>query len=568
MYGLVAGMTLFVLLVAGVHLVVRAEYERLERDQRIQAERYAAGLVVRLESEIKSDVFLVNGLLAHVNAMQGHLNESVIGGLRALYHHGRHIRNIGVAPGNRIAYVYPLSGNESVLGLYYPDLPSQWPAVKAAMERRETTMAGPLDLRQGGTGLISRTPVFLEDGNYWGMISLVLDVGDLFRTAGIAPEVDGFALALRGRDGLAEKGEVFLGDPALFRSDPVLLKISVPGGQWQLAIRPLHGWSVSSPLLRLIEGVGLMVAVILAVAVYGYHRGRTIIAAKERRLRSFLETTRDGVIVIDEKGIVREFNPAAESLFGYTRGEVVGGSVNRLMNADDAAHHDEYMTRPNKAPHLMAGGREVLGRRKDGSTFSVEVSVGLAEDQDGRIHVGIVRDITERKAFERRLMELATTDGLTGALNRRAFIETAENAFRLARRYQRPMAVLMIDADHFKSVNDTHGHHVGDLVLKQLSALCRDTLRTTDTFGRLGGEEFMALLPETDLDHARDVAERLTETIRRSRIEIGDGRSLTYTVSIGLAVALSGHPSLEALMHEADQNLYRAKSEGRDRVCG
>lgn len=568
MLSMAASVLLFALVATGLHLVVAAERERLDQDLRSQSERMAAGLVVRLESELKSDVFLVNGLLAHVNAMRGRLDDSVVDGMRALYRYGRHIRNIGVAPGNRISHVYPLKGNEAALGLYYPDLPEQWPAIKTAIDSRQTTMAGPLQLKQGGIGLISRTPVFLEDGRYWGMLSLVMDADRLFEAAGVAAEVDGIRFALRGRDGLGENGAVFLGDPALFQADPVLITLLVPGGTWQLAALPVGGWRVSSTTLAVSEGVGLFLAAVLAFAAYGYHRGRTIIALKERRLRIFLDTTRDGVIVIDEKGVVREFNPAAEQLFGYGRAEIVGASVNRLMTEDDAANHDSHMERRRPGARLMGGGRQVRGRRKDGSTFPIEVSVGEAEEQGGRLHVGIVRDVTERQAFERRLLELATIDGLTGALNRRAFLEAAEAAFRMAHRYQRPLTVLMIDADHFKLINDTYGHHVGDLVLRHLSALCRDTLRATDSFGRLGGEEFVALLPETDLEHGREVAERLVRAIRHSLVATGDGRAVPYTVSIGLACAAPSTSNLDAVIQQADKNLYRAKSEGRDRVCG
>ncbi len=560
---------LFLVLAAGVHQVVQSERGRLEQERRSEVQRQAAALLSRIDSELKGDVFLANGLLAHVSAMRGHLDDSVNDALRALHRHGRHIRNIGVAPGNRVSHVYPLAGNQAALGLYYPDSPQQWPAIKTAMETRQTTMAGPLKLRQGGIGLVSRTPVFLEDGAYWGVLSLVIDAGELFAAVGLEPELDGVRYALRGRDGLGERGEVFFGDAALFASDAVVLNLMVPGGSWQMAALPVAGWGATRLPLGVIEAVGIIAAALLALLAFAYHRGRMALEAKERRLRTFLETTRDGVVVIDERGLVREFNPAAEELFGYTRAEVVGGSVNRLMPAAEAAAHDGYMKlRAHPGTRMMGGGRQVFGRRKDGSEFPIEVSVGEAEDQNGRLHVGIVRDITERKAFERRLMEMATTDSLTGALNRRAWLEAADSAFRLAQRYDRPLSVLMIDADHFKMVNDTHGHHVGDLVLARLAQICQQGLRATDSFGRLGGEEFVALLPETDLDHAREVAERLVLAVRDARVEPGDGRVVSFTISIGVTCAQWSSRDIDAVIQAADQQLYRAKSEGRDRVCG
>lgn len=565
----VACLGLFLVLAAGVHQVVQSERARVELERRNEVQRQAAALLSRIDSELKGDVFLANGLLAHVSAMRGHLDESINDALRALHRHGRHIRNIGVAPGNRVSHVYPLDGNQAALGLYYPDSPQQWPAIKTAMETRQTTMAGPLKLRQGGIGLVSRTPVFLEDGRYWGVLSLVIDASELFAAAGVEPEVDGIRYALRGRDGLGERGEVFFGDGALFTTDSIVLTLSVPGGAWQLAALPVAGWGATRLPLGAAEASGIVAAALLALLAFAYHRGRSALVAKERRLRTFLETTRDGVIIIDEHGMVREFNPAAEQLFGYVRAEVVGATVNRLMPAAEAAAHDGYMRRrAHPGTRMMGGGRQVFGRRKDGSEFPIEVSVGEAEDSSGRLHVGIVRDITERKAFERKLMELATIDGLTGALNRRAFLEVAENAFRLAQRYDRPLSVLMIDADHFKLVNDTHGHHVGDLVLARLAQICRQGLRATDSFGRLGGEEFVALLPETDLAHAREVAERLVQAVREARVEPGDGRVVTFTISVGITCAQWSSRDIDAVIQAADQQLYRAKNEGRDRVCG
>lgn len=180
--------------------------------------------------------------------------------------------------------------------------------------------------------------------------------------------------------------------------------------------------------------------------------------------------------------------------------------------------------------------------------------------------VYIIRDISRRKAAEAKLVELATRDGLTGALNRRAFMERAAERHTLARRYGRGFSVLMIDADHFKAVNDTHGHDAGDAVLKALVASIQAMLRETDIMGRMGGEEFAAALPETDAEGARVVAERVREAVAETRITHG-AATLAFTVSIGVATCTGDcAETMDTLLKQADQALYAAKQAGRNRV--
>jgi diguanylate cyclase (GGDEF)-like protein/PAS domain S-box-containing protein len=319
--------------------------------------------------------------------------------------------------------------------------------------------------------------------------------------------------------------------------------------------------------------LALGVAAILAGAAFGYQRGRSRIVMSERRLRTFLQTTRDGVVVFDDRGIVHEFNPATRAMFGYAPDDIVGSSIAGLMPdatvAAQGAGDADRLWDPNAAGVPgMDGTRQVVGLRRDGSRFPAEVTFSAAFGGGRRIHVGIIRDITERKELERRLLDLATTDGLTGVLNRRAVLEAAENAFQLARRYGHALSVLMIDADHFKRVNDSFGHPVGDTVLVRLAMLARDSLRTTDRFGRFGGEEFLALLPDTDAHHAQETAERLLAAVRAAEIDNGQGGILKLTVSIGVASLAPGTPDAATLIMLADAALYRAKQGGRDQWRG
>lgn len=175
-------------------------------------------------------------------------------------------------------------------------------------------------------------------------------------------------------------------------------------------------------------------------------------------------------------------------------------------------------------------------------------------------------DITDRKNMEEELRMLATTDPLTGVNNRRKFLETSERELARCARYNHPLCILMLDADHFKSVNDTHGHDVGDKVLKRLSDICMRELRDVDVFGRFGGEEFVATLPETSVKTALEVAERLRTALAAAEIPVTGSKPLRFTVSIGAAERTRDDKSVHDLLNRADAALYQAKESGRNKV--
>lgn len=150
----------FVALSGVAHFVVQAERDRLEQNERSKVQQQLSTMVSRIDAELNANVYLANGLVAYISALGDNYGERMQAALKGVHDFGRHLRNLGAAPGNRLSYIYPLEGNEAALGLYYPDIPQQWPAVLNAIERRTTVLAGPVKLLQGGTAFISRTPVY------------------------------------------------------------------------------------------------------------------------------------------------------------------------------------------------------------------------------------------------------------------------------------------------------------------------------------------------------------------------------------------------------------------------
>lgn len=377
--------------------------------------------------------------------------------------------------------------------------------------------------------------------------------------------------------------ETVIGAYEASRRYPLVVAVQVPEAQLLAAWRDWLWGRVPAAL-----GLNLALLALVGLAYRQFTRRREAVYALERanaelervaertaqlqlseaRARAFMNTAMDAVVVIDGTSRILEFNPAAERMFAYRGEEVIGQSLSLLVPEELRAAHEAYVVRAGGRTDVrfMGQGREVQGRRRDGSRFPIEVTVGSAHGAHGILHVGIIRDITERKEAEWQLQRLATVDGLTGVFNRRALMEQGEQLFALARRYDWDLAVMMLDADHFKAVNDNYGHHVGDAVLKLLASCAGALLRSTDVLGRLGGEEFGIILPETDVEGACQLGERLLQEIRANSLRLDDGRELRFSVSIGVANRGGADADLDALFRRADAALYAAKRGGRDRL--
>ena len=254
-------------------------------------------------------------------------------------------------------------------------------------------------------------------------------------------------------------------------------------------------------------------------------------------------------------------NQRAADLFGVPIEEVEGQRSYDFYQ--DAADREEFVREVNARGRV--DGYVLKLRTRAGKEFWGLLSASNIEfEGDPALMTGI-SDITEQKLLEAQLRELATRDFLTGAFNRRHFLELSEHEVGRTRRSGKPLSVCIIDIDHFKQLNDTRGHAAGDEALRVLSATCRASLRTSDIFARFGGEEFVMLYPETALEGAWTVTERLRDAIAAQDIQLPGGGTTSITVSAGLAELGPGE-NVEGLLRRADDALYKAKSSGRNRA--
>ncbi len=288
------------------------------------------------------------------------------------------------------------------------------------------------------------------------------------------------------------------------------------------------------------------------------------LAEREEVLRSITNAAQDAVIMIDASGLVTYWNPGAEHMFGYSESEAMG------QNLHDLTVPERYLERAQsgfsqfvemgKGPSICRTTTQ-QAKHKTGREFPVDVSLSAIQLRGQWSAVGIVRDASERVRFEEQLKQLATTDPLTGISNRRRFDEALASEVNRAVRFSSPLTLILFDIDHFKRINDTFGHQAGDRVLIQLTLAVSGLIRTTDLFARWGGEEFVILMPGSDLDAGRVLAEKL-----RMMLEMQPFPDVGHmTCSFGVAEYGPGS-DVDTLMRKVDRCMFQAKASGRNRV--
>lgn len=327
-----------------------------------------------------------------------------------------------------------------------------------------------------------------------------------------------------------------------------------------------------------LDAQGAVIEVVVTfVDISDRRRAEAELQARERALhastlhaQSILDNVVDAVITIDHQGLVQSFNKAATHIFGYAPEEAIGRNVSLLMADHDRAEHDRYMQRFHAGGEstLVGQSREMEGRRKDGSLFPLNLSVSRTGQGGALTFIGLIRDVSRQRLAEEQIRRLAFYDHLTGLPNRRLLMDRLARAMSNASRHGQHGALMFLDLDNFKQLNDTLGHGMGDLLLKQVAVRLQTCMREADSVARLGGDEFVILLEA--LAHDAQEAGSQVEAVANKVLfalgqpyTLGEHRHLS-TPSIGIVVFQHGSEKVEDLLRMADAAMYQAKSAGRN----
>lgn len=289
----------------------------------------------------------------------------------------------------------------------------------------------------------------------------------------------------------------------------------------------------------------------------------------QSQLLAIIHHVMDGIIMINESGEILGFNPAAEKIFGHLQQDVLGKNVHMLMPEPFKSEHDSYIRRylrtgdAGEKRIIGVPGREVTAIRKNGKQFPMELSVSEMPLREERYFVGVFRDITERKLAEQKIEHLAHHDYLTGLPNRALFMDRLEQSLSLAKRGNHKTAILFLDLDSFKCINDTLGHQTGDLLLQEVAIRLKKVVRDSDTVARAGGDEFILVLNDVGSHEnaslaAKNIIAALSEPFALA------GQSCHMGGSIGISLFPDDARDSATLLIQADEAMYAAKRNGKN----
>jgi diguanylate cyclase (GGDEF)-like protein/PAS domain S-box-containing protein len=612
------------------------------------------------------------------------------------------IRNMVVAPDDRIRMVHPLAGNEAVMGFRYADRPEQYAVIQKARALRQPVLSGPVNLIQGGKGFIQRYPVFTsspgsDEEGYWGVVSIVADFEKVLAAGGVYAATE-LNLAIVALDSPAASFSTVFGDPLTGGMRPVSLRMNVPGAVWELRAAPQKGWpslsvwtsgywlfglvnsiflgvlcwqlllrqgmlrqhnqALSGAIAAKHESQRLLYAIVdnapaliyvfdtegrlllcnqlfekavgrrreqiigqprstfLPEAVAnehirndqqvltqhqplsteesnqegdGLHTYLTVksplyngqeeviavvgistdITARKRAESDLLlasavyENTADGIVITDQQGKIVSINRAFTEITGYCADEAIGANPNILHS--DRQEPDFYQSMWAMLHSAGVWQGEIWNRRKNGELYPEWLTITTIKNPAQEItnYVGVFSDISAIKHTQSELEHLAHFDPLTDLPNRVLFHDRLSHALERATRYRHKVALLLLDLDGFKTVNDSLGHPIGDRLLQMVAERLKTCVRVEDTVSRLGGDEFAIAL--ANLEQGEDVVEVAQKILTTAQHPFDiDGHSALVTTSIGIAIFPEDGDESNVLIRNADAAMYQAKESGRN----
>jgi len=593
----------FVIVVFGMF----ADYQNtLVHRQSVRADVLRDLGVVRakVEGNVNANLQLVRGLIAAIST-EPQMNQQRFEQLASrIFDDDSQLRSIAVAPDLVVSMTYPLKGNERIIGFDYRAGGVQRDAAMRVVETGKLVLAGPVELVQGGRGIIGRFPVYvgesLNSRMFWGLVAAVIDLDRLYKDSGLLDEDLSIEVGIVGKDALGAVGEQFFGSGDIFGRDPVLTDVILPSGSWQIAAVPKGGWTGTPANSWLLRGlVALLGALVVFPIVFGgrliEERARNLkaLGSREaelqrltRRLGLAVETSQFGVWEYDMETGDLNWDDRMNQIYGLPtdrsprsypqwRDRIHPDDVERAAEDFRIAvevtghYHSTYriVTPDGEERNVRALGRvyEDPGATPKivGVNWDVTTDVALNENLIRANRLSEARN-AELEATKARIEHNALHDSLTGLPNRRFLDDMLKRHAARAAMSGRPLALLHIDLDRFKQINDTLGHAAGDAMLVHASEVLKSKTRPDDFVARIGGDEFVVVCAAAgDTAALSALADRVIETMRQPVMY--EGHECRFGVSVGIAVEAGARVDPQRLLINADIALYRAKSRGRNR---
>lgn len=542
--------------------------QREETAERLGVIRY------QLESTLANNLSLINGLAAFISsdpdfteAQFNRYAETVISREPALV-------NLAAAPDLVIRYVYPYESNRAAIGLDYMTVPDQRDAVLKVVETGDMVIAGPVELVQGGRAFVGRAPVYVStaDGaeQLWGIVSSPMLADTIYSMSGLNEIPPDMELAIRGVDDVMP-GVVFFGDAATFdHPGAVTMPVVADGSAWEIAAAPAMAAATISSGINSLRATTMAAFLLLSVVVVLRHRQfehnqtlRAIIFRNERFLRAVETVSRVG----GWRWSGGRFTEVSTQARDIMRLPLEDASFDMSAFCHDIDGRSRELFEScivNAAQNLNRIDRELELRRTDGDVFWLHLKAEIiTNDGDDPELVGAIQDITQQKKADQLIEYQANYDLLTGLPNRALFQDRLQHALLHAARRSTRIAVLFVDLDNFKSVNDNLGHDAGDELLVESARRIEASVRSIDTVARYSGDEFVALLVDV---FSASVASRIAENMvmaMRNPFSLG-GRLVYCSASIGVSFYPDDGEQPDTLLIKSDQAMYEVKKSGRN----
>jgi diguanylate cyclase (GGDEF)-like protein len=491
----------------------------------------------------------------------------------------RRIRYLSAAPDMVVEYIYPLTNNQQSLGLTLRKLHEQNTQAMQMKKSEALTVAGPESLIQGGSAFVGRYPVYIKSefrDTFWGMVSAPIDVNQVYEEAGLFSLSQPLEIAIRGKDGLGSSGEIFHGQPETFsHPQAIQLPVTVGSGQWLIAGYPRVAPHQNSSL---IWGMRLAFIFFTGMTLFLFETRWRQQQGKEQFRQQLLrneqlqaevgnlanvggwEVDSNG-FVVNANGFVQELLDINLNVDGSSTSNTLVQHVAEQLSSEAAERIDENLTRC--LHNGDAFELEVALKAKPQSRWFQIIGRPKKHNEAIIGAYGTVQDITEQKRASETIHFQANYDALTNLPNRFLFRDCFRRALARAGRYEYKVALIFLDLDNFKTVNESEGHSAGDQVLLKATERIKSTIRRSDTIGRLSGDEFAIIISNIHRSYqVYQIADQLLAALAKP-YQI-NGRQMLCTASIGIALYPSDGQDVETLLRNADQAMYQAKRIGKD----